>query len=119
MTVVIVEQHLELALDLVDYACGGDRGRNLSGARGRCANTPGVPRAFSALRKACPAFLADNSPLVCRPVGNTARRSIVGSDQSPGMDLTAPDFNSGANIHSEATARPRLVNMPLHPRRRA
>jgi hypothetical protein len=105
MTVVIVEQHLELALDLVDYACGGERGRNLSGARGRCANTPGVPRALSALTQGLPCIPRGQQPLVCRPVGNTARRSIVGSDQSPSTDLTAPDFNSGANIRSEATAR--------------
>jgi hypothetical protein len=48
--------------------------------------------------------------LACRPVGNTAQRSIGGNDQSSRTDLTAPDFSSGANIHSEATASPRPAN---------
>src|ERR1700730_18262925 len=35
--------------------------------------------------------------LACRPVGKTAHRSTVGSDQSSSTEMTAPDFSSGAN----------------------
>src|SRR6266403_2267566 len=50
--------------------------------------------------------------LARRPVGKTAHRSTVGSDQSSSTDMTAPDFSSGANNHSEAIAKPRPASTP-------
>src|SRR5215831_1578835 len=44
--------------------------------------------------------------LTCRPAGKTVQRSIGGNDQSSSTDFTAPDLSSGANIQSEAIARP-------------
>src|SRR6266853_1529405 len=49
--------------------------------------------------------------LACRPVGNTAQSSAGGNDQSASTTLTAPDFSSGVNIHSDPpTETPRQAN---------
>jgi K+-sensing histidine kinase KdpD len=48
--------------------------------------------------------------LACRPPGKTAHKSTSGRDQSSSTDVTAPDFSSGVNIHSEAMAKPRPAN---------
>src|SRR5262249_49013579 len=39
-------------------------------------------------------------------------RSIGGNDQSSSTDFTTPDLSSGANIQSEAIARPSPANTP-------
>src|SRR5215469_5542719 len=46
------------------------------------------------------------------PVGNTAHRSTGGNNQPPSTASTVPDFSSGANNHSEATATPRPASTP-------
>ena len=47
----------------------------------------------------------------CRPAGNTAHKSTGGRGQSPSTDVTASDFSSGANSHSEATENPSSSNI--------
>src|ERR1700756_5130993 len=49
--------------------------------------------------------------LVCRPAGKIAHASTGGNDQSVSTVLTVLAFNSGANIHSDATVRPRSASM--------
>src|SRR5215471_16207274 len=48
--------------------------------------------------------------LACRPVGKIAHKSTGGNNQSVSTAWTAPDFNSGANIHSDAMATPRSAS---------
>src|SRR5437764_2290829 len=51
--------------------------------------------------------------LACRPLGNAAQSSPGGKDQSVRTSLTAPDFSSGVNIHSDPpTETPRPANTP-------
>src|SRR5207302_4073792 len=51
--------------------------------------------------------------LACRPAGKSAHRSIAGSDQSCSTEMTAPDFSSGVNNHSEPPIeRPRPASTP-------
>src|SRR5262249_30564993 len=54
--------------------------------------------------------------LACRPVGKTAHRSCGGNRQSANTTFTAPDLSSGANIQSEAMARPSPANAPCSER---
>ena len=52
--------------------------------------------------------------LACRPVGNAAQSSPGGNDQSASTTLTAPDFSSGVNIHSDPPMeRPRPAALTL------
>src|SRR5262252_10431668 len=48
--------------------------------------------------------------LVCRPAGKIAHASTGGNDQSVSTAWTVLAFNSGANIHSDAMARPRSAS---------
>src|ERR1700746_212961 len=51
--------------------------------------------------------------LARRPAGKSDHRSIAGSDQSCSTEMTAPDFSSGANNHSEPPIeRPRPASTP-------
>src|SRR5262249_4555563 len=54
--------------------------------------------------------------LACRPVGKTAHRSCGGNSQSANTTFTAPDLSSGANIQSEAMARPSPANTDVEDR---
>jgi len=51
--------------------------------------------------------------LTCRPAGKSAHRFKAGSDQSCSTEMTAADFSSGVNNHSEPPIeRPRPASTP-------